>query len=482
MDIDKLSVPPAGDPDEPGSGGQSRSGAVAEMDAVAVTGEARAAAPSVTGKPPRVPGQARWVASVFLLPAIVLLAALILYPLVYSVVRSLFDDGPAGKVGSFIGLRNYGSIFTNSDSLRAVKNNIIWVVVVPTVVTILGLIFAVLSERIRWATVFKTVLFMPMAISLVASGVTFALIYADQPSRGLANTVTVGVHDIFGSASHYPDEHPLNTNVLVGSQTKGYTTKTTYAPGTTVLLPMVGLSLTSPPKLAPAAMPSGGKGLQGVVWNDFKLGGGGTPGKVDPGELALSGMKVQALQNGKVVGSTTAASNGSFSFANLTSGSYNIRLPSDNFSAAFSGFSWLGPSLITPAIIIAYLWIYAGFAMVLLAAGMAAIPRDALEAARVDGATEWQVFRRVTAPLLAPVLLVVFVTLVINVLKVFDIVFVISQTAGANGKYANVLATELYSDYGNQQYGLASAVGVFLVLLVLPAMAFNIRRFRREQR
>jgi alpha-glucoside transport system permease protein len=134
------------------------------------------------------------------------------------------------------------------------------------------------------------------------------------------------------------------------------------------------------------------------------------------------------------------------------------------------------------AIIIAYRWIYAGFAMVLLAAGMAAIPRDALEAARVDGATEWQVFRRITAPLLAPVLLVVFVTLVINVLKVFDIVFVISQSAGGNGKYANVLATELYSDYSNQQYGLASAIGVFLVLLVLPAMAFNIRRFRREGR
>jgi ABC-type sugar transport system permease subunit len=129
----------------------------------------------------------------------------------------------------------------------------------------------------------------------------------------------------------------------------------------------------------------------------------------------------------------------------------------------------------------AYLWIYAGFAMVLLAAGMAAIPRDALEAARIDGATEWQVFRRITAPLLAPVLVVVFVTLVINVLKIFDIVFVIGQTAGANARYANVLAVQLYSYFGTQRYGLASAIGVLLVLLVLPAMIFNVRRFRREQ-
>ena len=72
--------------------------------------------------------------------------------------------------------------------------------------------------------------------------------------------------------------------------------------------------------------------------------------------------------------------------------------------------------------------------------------------------------------------------MIINVLKVFDLVYIISQTAGANGKYSNVLATQLYSSYGNLQYGAASAVGVVLVLLVLPAMIINIRRFRREGR
>ena len=77
--------------------------------------------------------------------------------------------------------------------------------------------------------------------------------------------------------------------------------------------------------------------------------------------------------------------------------------------------------------------------------------------------------------------LVVFVTLVINVLKVFDLVFVISQGAGANGRYADVLAVSLYNAFGGQRYGLASAIGVLLVLLVLPAMAFNVRRFRRDR-
>jgi ABC-type sugar transport system permease subunit len=423
------------------------------------------------------------MALVFLAPALILLAALLLYPLIYSVVRSLFDDSAGGSAGPFIGLANYKHVFTDPGTLRAVKNNVIWVVVAPTVVTFLGLVFAVLTERIRWATVFKTVLFMPMAISFLASGVTFELIYADQPSRGLANAVTIGIHDTFLPSSAYPGLHPRDDSVLTGTAKTGYTSRRTYSPGTPALLPLTGLSLQSPPSSAqPAATATRSPGLSGVVWNDFRLGGGGTSGKVDAGERGLGGTKVEALRDGKVVETATAEPDGSFEFPDLTSGGYQLRLPASNFAGAYGGISWLGRNLITPAIIIAYLWIYAGFAMVLLAAGMAAIPREALEAARIDGATEWQVFRRVTAPLLAPVMVVVFVTLVINVLKVFDIVFVMEQGAGANGKYADVLAVSLYQAFGNQRYGLASAIGVLLVLLVIPAIASYIRRFRREQR
>lgn len=435
------------------------------------------------------PGERRWLAGVFLGPAAVLLAAIVLYPVVYSVVRSLFADTPSGGAGGFTWFHNYASIFTNDDTLRAVGNNIVWVIVVPALVTLLGLIFAVLTERVRWATAFKTVLFVPMAISGLAVGVTFALVYTDQPSRGLANTVTVGVHNLFHTSSGFPGVHPIDASVLKGSTSTGYTTVASYAAGRPALLPLVGLSLTSPPAgLVPAGQPATGPGLNGVVWNDFKLGGGGRPKQIDPGELGLSGVTVEALRAGQVVATTTAGTDGAFSFPSLTSGSYQLRLPASNFTASYTGITWLGstkitpagPSVITLAIILAYLWVYAGFAMVLLAAGMAAIPRDALEAARMDGATEWQVFRKVTAPLLAPVLLVVFVTMVINVLKVFDLVFIISQSAGANGKYADVLATQLFDAYGNQQYGIASAIGVVLVVLVLPAIAFNIRRFRRE--
>ncbi|HET6636292.1 MAG TPA: sugar ABC transporter permease, partial [Streptomyces sp.] len=108
------------------------------------------------------------------------------------------------------------------------------------------------------------------------------------------------------------------------------------------------------------------------------------------------------------------------------------------------------------------------------------IPRELLEAARMDGANEWQVFRRVTVPVLAPVLGVVFVTLMINVLKIFDLVYIIAP--GASQKSANVLALQLYlsafTSGGNK--GVGRAIAVILLLLVVPMMIVNIRRLRKE--
>lgn len=429
----------------------------------------------------RPPGESRWVAVLFLGPAAIMLLAIIFYPLVYSVVRSFFSDGAAGAFGNWVGLRNYGNIFTDPASFRSFKNNLLWVLVVPVAITIIGLIFAVLVERVRWSSAFKLVLFMPMAISFVAVGVTWGIIYADQPSRGLANVLTVGIHDAFSPSTTYPGVHPSPASSLQ-TTSSGFETSRSYTSSQPVLLSMVGLNLTKPPASAKqAALNPAATGLHGVVWNDFKLGGGGTSGQIDQGELGLPGITVHAVLDGKTVATTTTAADGSFDFSKLTSGSYQLALPKSDFSAKFAGISWLGPNLITPAIMIAFLWIYAGFAMVLIGSGMAALPRETLEAARTDGATEWQVFRRVTVPLLAPTLMVVFVFLVVNVLKIFDLVYILGQDAGANGKYANVLAVQLYNSYSNQQYGLASAIGVFLVLLLLPAMAINIRRFRRDE-
>jgi alpha-glucoside transport system permease protein len=187
------------------------------------------------------------------------------------------------------------------------------------------------------------------------------------------------------------------------------------------------------------------------------------------------------VRGGTVAATTRTDSAGRFAFPGLAGDGYTIRLAADNFRPPFAGLTWLGPTLVTPALIGSYIWIWAGFAMVLIAAGLAALPREALEAARIDGATEWQVFRRVTVPLVRPVLVVVLVTLTINVLKIFDLVYVLPPESSQDD--ANVIALEMYrvSFGGGLDYGLGSALGVFLFVLVLPAMLYNIRRLRRDR-
>jgi alpha-glucoside transport system permease protein len=221
--------------------------------------------------------------------------------------------------------------------------------------------------------------------------------------------------------------------------------------------------------------------IVGTVWRDFKP-GGGKIGVVEQQELGLPGVSVQLrdASSGKVVQTTKSGHDGSFDFSSVPQGTYHAAIGSQTFAKPFGGYAWLGPKLITPSLIIAYIWIWAGFAMVVIGAGLAAMPRDVLEAARTDGATELQVFRRVTVPLLAPVLSVVFITMIINVLKVFDIVFALApESVQAN---ANVIALAMYRTafQGGQNFGVGSAIAVFLFVLVIPVLALNVRRFKRD--
>ena len=117
------------------------------------------------------------------------------YPTVYTIVRSFF--GPDGYLGHWVGIDNYKTLFTTSTLTTAIKNNAIWVAVVPAFVTAIGLIFAVLTERVRWAVAFKTVVFLPMAISAFATGVTWRIMYLQDPSLGAINALGRVVHDAF---------------------------------------------------------------------------------------------------------------------------------------------------------------------------------------------------------------------------------------------------------------------------------------------
>ncbi|HKI93586.1 MAG TPA: ABC transporter permease subunit [Gaiellaceae bacterium] len=447
------------------------------MSAGEVTAEPPlAAAPPPSGEPGRF---GRYAAgAVFLAPALFLLVVWMVYPAVYTIVRSFF--GQSGYLGHWVGIANYKRLFTTATLTTAIKNNAIWVAVVPALVTAIGLIFAVLTERVRWAVAFKTVVFLPMAISAFATGVTWRIMYQQDPGLGAINALSRSVADAFNPSGVLSNALP--STPALQAKGGGLVLKTPLAPGGVALLGVTGIAPRDVPKGAVQAVRPAPKpgDVVGTVWRDFKP-GGGKPGVVEKGELGLPGVTVDLRTTaGKVVKSTKTKADGTFDFRNVAAGSYRADIGAQTFAKPFGGFSWLGPRLITPSLLIAYIWIWAGFSMVVIGAGLAAMPREVLEAARTDGATEWQVFRRVTVPLLAPVLSVVFITMIINVLKVFDLV--ISLAPESTQANANVIALAMWRTAfgGVNDFGTGSAIAVFLFLLVIPVLALNIRRFKRE--
>jgi alpha-glucoside transport system permease protein len=443
--------------------------------------------PPVAAAPPSgEPGLLRRnaVALGFLAPAAIILLVMVVYPTVYTVIRSFFGkNAHEGFLpsGDFAGIDNYKALFTTNILVTAIKNSAIWIAVAPAAVTAIGLVFAVLTERISWAVAFKTVVFMPMAISLFATGVIWHLMYLKDPSQGAVNAGIGAVKSWVSPPGALSSAAP-STGALTGTPKTGYVLHKSISAGGTAVMGLTAIPPTDVPSSAKqAATPKPKQGaITGVVWRDFKP-GGGVPGKVEAGEQGLPGVDVKLIDTkNKTVQTVTTADDGSFTFDDVSGSGYRTGIAASTFAAPFNGISWLGPKLITPSVIIAYIWVWAGFAMVVIGAGLAAISREVLEAARTDGASEWQVFRRITVPMLAPVLSVVFITMLINVLKVFDIV--ISIAPGSTQSDAAVIAVQMWrqSFGGVNDFGLGSAIAVFLFVLVIPVLLLNVRRFRRE--
>ncbi len=130
------------------------------------------------------------------------------------------------------------------------------------------------------------------------------------------------------------------------------------------------------------------------------------------------------------------------------------------------------------ALIAVYVWMWTGFCMVILSAALKGVPTDIIEAARMDGASELNIFFRVIVPMISPTIAVVATTMVINVLKIFDIVYVMT---GGNFN-TSVVAYEYYRQAFNfTDSGISSALAVVLLLAVIPIIYFNIRRFRAQE-
>jgi alpha-glucoside transport system permease protein len=184
----------------------------------AVSGASISAEPPSGAAPPPARRGRDWriyaVAFAFLAPTLFFLGIWIVYPTIRTIIRSFFDRSG----DRFVGFDNYQTIFTSDVLLTAVKNNAIWVLVVPALVTVIGLVFAVLTERIAWSVAFKTAVFMPMAISAFAAGVTWRIMYQQDPDQGAINAGIAAIKDAVDPPGVLSEAAPSTDDVVAAPQ------------------------------------------------------------------------------------------------------------------------------------------------------------------------------------------------------------------------------------------------------------------------
>jgi alpha-glucoside transport system permease protein len=276
----------------------------------------------------------------FLAPALLLLGTYLLYPLLETLRLSFYDS--TGE--TFVGLANYQWVLVDQNFLITIRNNFLWLLVVPAFATVLGLVVAVLADRVWWGGFAKSMVFMPMAISFVGASVIWKFVYDFQGPQaeqiGILNAIVMGMG---------------------------------LSPQAWVTLPF---------------------------WNNFFL-------------MAI------------------------------------------------------------------LIWIQTGFAMVILSAALRGVPTETIEAARIDGASELQIFFEIMVPQVMSTVWVVWTTITITVLKVFDIVMAMTGGQWDTSVLANLMYDWMFR--GGGDYGRSSTLAMVLMFAVIPVMAFNIRRFRTEE-
>ncbi len=276
----------------------------------------------------------------FIAPALILLGTYLVYPL-FETFRLSFYDATGEQ---FVGLANFRWVLVDQNFLLTIRNNFMWLLVVPAAATAFGLVVAVLADRVWWGGFAKSMVFMPMAISFVGASVIWKFVYdfrgpeADQ--IGILNAIVMGM----------------------GLQPQAWVT-----------IPF---------------------------WNNFFL-------------------------------------------------------------------------------MVILIWIQTGFAMVILSAALRGVPHETIEAARIDGASEIQIFFEIMVPQVMSTILVVWTTITITVLKVFDIVMAMTGGQWDTSVLGNLMYDWMFR--GGGDYGRSSTLAMVLMFAVVPVMAFNIRRFRTEE-
>ena len=316
----------------------------------------------MSGDVPNIMKQGKITPWLYLIPSLVIIMFYIVYPVFNTAYLSLLDadsedwastdcaaEGPCWGIFENYRYALTSELDTSSPStiwrsfwFSSFGNNIKWIFVMVSGSVGLGLLMAVLSDRVKYEALAKSIVFLPMAISFVGAGVIWKFVYAfgtENRQIGLLNAIRGGLN---GEPIAFLTRIPINTFMLI----------------------IVGI------------------------------------------------------------------------------------------------------------------WIWAGFCMVILSAAIKGVSSELLEAARMDGASEFTVFTRITLPIILPTITVVVTTMVINTLKIFDIVFVMTGGNFSTEVIANRMYTEMYI---NQQTGRGTAVATILVLAIIPFMYINIKRFREQE-
>lgn len=352
----------------------------------------------------------------FLMPALVALGLYLAYPVFATLWLSL------NREGQFVGLANYASMMGEAKFWESMRNNMLWLIVVPAASTAFGLLAAQLTDRIGWGNIAKSLIFMPMAISFVGASVIWKLIYdtrpVDQAQIGLLNALWLKFEGGVGSF--------LLLRLLPGL----------------LVLSMVLLLLWA-------------------AWSLLRPVFGGTKG----GWMTVA----------RLLGAAVALAIG-WEMAVWLFGIVTIDL------APLYGQpqTWLTLPYWNSFFLMAVLvWIQTGFAMVILSAALRGVPEDTIEAALLDGANPFQIFFQVKVPQIMPTIVVVWTTITIVVLKVFDIVL-----AMTNGQWeTQVLANYMYDKmFRALDWGVGSASAMIIMLLVTPILVWNVYNARKEMR
>jgi alpha-glucoside transport system permease protein len=356
----------------------------------------------------------------FLFPAIFALGLYLAYPVVETLRLSLTERIPGGG-SKFVGLANYKQMLGEPKFWEAMKNNMLWLIVVPAAATALGLLIAQLTDRIRWGAVAKSLVFMPMAISFVGASVIWKLVYdthsADQEQIGVLNAIWMKFDGGFWSL--------LFLRLLPIAILLAFVALVAWL-GWLIIRPLVGAERG---------------GVWSMIWR---------------GLAGLAGLWLIVLSLKSILG--------------LVTGSYPYHEPQQWLTMPFWNSFFL---------MVVLIWIQTGFAMVILSAALRGIPEETIEAAIVDGASPFQVFFQIKVPQIMPTVVVVWTTITLVVLKVFDIVF-----AMTNGQWeTQVLANYMYDKlFRANDWGLGSAAAMVIMILVSPILVWNVWNARKEMR